>query len=89
MCYMSSLFQEFFAGGTAIVRQGERGDKFYIIRGGTVVVTKREGDDPECQIGTLGRGEFFGEQALLHDDRRLATITAQPPGVECLTLERR
>lgn len=36
----------------------------------------------------LKRGDYFGEQALLHEDRRLATVTAQPPGVECLTLER-
>lgn len=71
-----------------MVRQGDRGDKFYIIRGGTVVVTKRDGDGTERRVGSLGRGQYFGEQALLHEDRRLATVTAQPPGVECLTLER-
>lgn len=80
--------QEFFSAGTAVVRQGDRGDKFYIIRGGTVVVTKREGEEGEVRVGTLRRGDYFGEQALLHKDRRLATVTAQPPGVECLTLER-
>lgn len=86
---MSELLKrEFFSSGTAVVRQGERGDKFYIIRGGTVVVTKRDGDEPERRVGVLRRGDFFGEQALLHDDKRLATVTAQPPGVECLTLER-
>lgn len=82
------FFKEFFSGGTAVVRQGDRGDKFYIIRGGTVIVTKRDGDEPDRQVGQLKRGEYFGEQALLHEDRRLATVTAQPPGVECLTLER-
>lgn len=80
--------QEFFSTGTPVVRQGERGDKFYIIRGGTVVVTKREGEGGEKQVGILHRGDYFGEQALLHEDRRLATVTAQAPGVECLTLER-
>lgn len=83
----STWWQEFFSAGTAVVRQGDRGDKFYIIRGGTVVVTKRE-EDGERRVGTLCRGEYFGEQALLHQDRRLATVTALPPGVECLTLER-
>lgn len=82
------MFQEFFSAGTPVVRQGDRGDKFYIIRGGTVVVTKREGDGVDRRVGVLRRGEFFGEQALLHEVRRLATVTAQPPGVECLTLER-
>lgn len=71
-----------------MVQQGDKGDKFYIIRGGTVLVTKREGDGIDRRVGVLKRGEFFGEQALLHEDRRLATVTAQPPGVECLTLER-
>lgn len=69
------------------MRQGERGDKFYIIRGGTVVVSKWDGDGEEKVVNKLSRGEFFGEQALLHDSDRLATVTAQPPGVECLTLE--
>ncbi|XP_049867696.1 cGMP-dependent protein kinase, isozyme 1-like [Pectinophora gossypiella] len=82
------LKREFFSAGTPVVRQGDRGDKFYIIRGGTVVVTKREGDGGERRVRTLCRGDYFGEQALLHEDRRLATVTAQPPGVECLTLER-
>lgn len=83
-----SSLQEFFSAGTQVVRQGDRGDKFYIIRGGKVMVTKRDGNETEQYVGTLGRGEFFGEQALLHEDRRLATVTAQPPGVECLTLDR-
>ncbi|CAK1552103.1 unnamed protein product [Leptosia nina] len=82
------LKREFFASGTAVVRQGDKGDKFYIIRGGTVVVTKRDGDGGERRVGLLRRGEYFGEQALLHEDRRLATVTALPPGVECLTLQR-
>ncbi|XP_011550111.2 cGMP-dependent protein kinase, isozyme 1-like [Plutella xylostella] len=82
------LKREFFSAGTEVVRQGDRGDKFYIIRGGVVVVTKRDGEGAERQVGVLRRGNYFGEQALLHEDRRLATVTAQPPGVECLTLER-
>ncbi|RVE50108.1 hypothetical protein evm_005314 [Chilo suppressalis] len=81
------LKREFFSAGTAVVRQGDRGDKFYIIRGGTVAVTKRDADVEE-RVGTLRRGNYFGEQALMHEDRRLATVTALPPGVECLTLER-
>nr|XP_026495177.1 cGMP-dependent protein kinase, isozyme 1-like [Vanessa tameamea] len=82
------LKREFFSAGTIVVRQGDRGDKFYIIRGGTVTVTKREEDGNERRVGSLRRGEYFGEQALLHEDRRLASVTALPPGVECLTLER-
>lgn len=82
------LKREFFSAGTAVVRQGDYGDKFYIIRGGTVIVTKRDEEDGEKRVGSLGRGDYFGEQALLHQDRRLATVTALAPGVECLTLDR-
>lgn len=70
------------------MRQGDQGDKFYIIRGGKVQVTKRDGDGGERRVGILNRGDYFGEQALLHEDRRLATVTALASGVECLTLER-
>lgn len=88
LTYAYLRWKEFFSAGTVVVRQGDRGDKFYIIRGGEVVVTKREEDGSERRVGSLGRGNYFGEQALLHEDRRLATVTAMPPGVECLTLER-
>lgn len=38
-------------------------------------------------MGTLKRGDFFGEKALLTNDKRMATVTAESPGVECLTLD--
>ena len=78
------LKKEFFRTNTEIVRQGDRGDKFYIIRAGSVTVTKAG----EGKVAELSRGEFFGERALLHDIERQATVTADPPGVECLTLTR-
>lgn len=82
------LKREFHATGSTIIHQGDEGDKFYIIRGGSVTVTKRDGAGQEKKVGTLKRGEFFGEQALLHKDRRLASIYANEPGTECLTLDR-
>lgn len=36
----------------------------------------------------LGRGDYFGEQALIRKDKRSANIIAMEPGVECLTLDR-
>ncbi|XP_026478529.1 cGMP-dependent protein kinase, isozyme 1-like [Ctenocephalides felis] len=83
------LKREFYQTGTAIVRQGEPGDKFYIIRGGSVEVTRRESDlEADAPAGILNRGDYFGEQALIHESVRLATVTALPPGTECLTLDR-
>lgn len=42
----------------------------------------------EQEIRTLSRGDYFGEQALLKEDCRTASIIATHPGVECLTLDR-
>jgi cGMP-dependent protein kinase len=53
-----------------------------------VNVIKADQTGKEKLVGTLQRGAYFGEQALLHEDRRLASIIANPPGTECLTLNR-
>lgn len=42
----------------------------------------------EEEIRTLQRGDYFGEQALLKEDFRTASVIALQPGVECLTLDR-
>jgi CRP-like cAMP-binding protein len=47
------------------------------------------GDDTERDVGTLSHGKYFGELALLKEDTRQATVTAMPPGAECLVLDRR
>lgn len=82
------LKREFYATGTTIIQQGDPGDKFYIIRGGNVTVVKRDNTGKERVVGNLKRTDYFGEQALIHQDKRLASIIANEPGVECLTLDR-
>jgi predicted MFS family arabinose efflux permease len=59
------------AGGE-IVREGERGDRFYVIEAGEVDVV-HEG----TFAATLGPGQYFGEIALLHDVPRVATCVAR------------
>nr|CAD7576362.1 unnamed protein product [Timema californicum] len=87
---MSDLLRvKFFVPGTKIVEQDTNGNEFFIISGGSVKITKRiPGSTEEEDLGTLVRGDFFGEQALLHQVLRQATITALSPGVECLVMER-
>lgn len=78
------LKTEFFPTSKQIVKQGEVGDKFYIIRAGSVTVIRND-----SKVAQLGRGHVFGEIALLKDDFRRATVIADAPGAECLTLTRK
>ncbi|KAK0078373.1 hypothetical protein PV325_002567 [Microctonus aethiopoides] len=80
---------EFFPAGARIVRQGEKGDKFFIISGGNVRITKDTDYGDEEELVVLGKGQYFGEKALYDkvDKRRQANAIALAPGVECLTLD--
>ncbi len=61
--------------GEVIFREGEVGDALYIIRTGFVKVTKKHGDKEQI-IAYLPLGNYFGEMALLEDEKRTATISA-------------
>ncbi|CAK9300668.1 unnamed protein product [Gordionus sp. m RMFG-2023] len=76
--------------GTYIIRQGARGDTFFIISRGEVKVTLIDPfEQKEIFIRTLGSGEFFGERALKSEDLRTANIIASSPeGVDCLVIDR-
>ena len=64
------------AAGAVITRQGDPGDKFYLIRQGTVDVIVDDGATSE-QVATLGIGDFFGEAALLTGEPRSASVIAK------------
>ncbi|KAH7979622.1 hypothetical protein HPB49_010200 [Dermacentor silvarum] len=87
---MSDVLEvDFYPPGVYIIRQGTSGDTFFIISHGNVKVTQRiEGTNQEEQIRVLGRGDYFGEQALLREDKRTANVVSLEPGVECLALDR-
>jgi len=70
--------EEDFQEGQYIVRQGETGETFYIIREGEAEVSKKvENTDETAIIATLKSGDYFGEGALLNDEPRGADIRAK------------
>ncbi|VVC26740.1 Protein kinase, ATP binding site,AGC-kinase, C-terminal,Protein kinase domain,cGMP-dependent protein [Cinara cedri] len=84
------LEETFYNAGDYIIRQGARGDTFFIINKGKVKVTiKQSNSTEEKYIRTLQKGDFFGEKALQGDDLRTANIIAcDPDGVSCLVIDR-
>ncbi|GFU37826.1 hypothetical protein NPIL_457391 [Nephila pilipes] len=76
--------------GDYIIRQGARGDTFYIISRGRVKVTISDPEqNNEKYVRTLSSGDFFGEKALQSEDLRTANIVADDPeGVTCLVIDR-
>lgn len=67
--------------GETIIRQGEVGDSFYIIRSGKFrVIGYRSVEDDTVEIASLGPGDSFGEEALIRNAPRNATIEALSDG---------
>lgn len=64
--------------GDVAVRQGTPADKFFIIVDGEVEVIREE-EGKTRLLATLGRGQFFGEIAILRDLPRMATVRALKP----------
>ncbi|MBP2315949.1 cyclic nucleotide-binding domain-containing protein [Azospirillum soli] len=64
-----------FPAGTVLIRQGEPGDRAWLIEAGELEVLL-EGPEGMRRLGTVGRGAIVGEMALLDDGLRSATVRA-------------
>ena len=78
----TSLEDVEFKAGDSVIKQGEPGDYFYIIKSGRAMVTRKmEGQDKDIKLAELEPGASFGEEALISDAERNATIVMLSDGL--------
>jgi len=68
--------QNKYKAGDIIIRQGDKGDRAYIIEEGRVEIVLEKQDRTTQSLGTRGVGAMIGEMALIDQAPRSATIKA-------------
>ena len=67
--------------GTVVVKQGDEGDYFYVITEGRCAVTRETPLNKDgIKLADLGPGDTFGEEALISQAKRNATVTMATDG---------
>lgn len=64
------------APNEVVLRQGERGDRMYLVVAGKLEVVQTGDDGRERRLGEVHKGEHFGEGALRDNATRMATVQA-------------
>lgn len=72
-----------FKQGTTIVKKGDEGDVFYVIRSGKAKATDITAGGTKYEDIELGEGRHFGERALVTNEKRAANVVAL---TDCKTL---
>jgi len=82
--HIDALFNRFqrvkVRRGDEIIREGDEGDNYYVIESGRCAVTRRVGG-ATVDLADLKTGDAFGEEALVSDSRRNASVTMRTDGV--------
>jgi len=76
--------------GVEIIKQGDQGDKFFIVMEGVCVAKKAfvEGQEPQT-VMTHKVGDYFGELALINNDKRAATVCTSAATTKVLYVDRK
>jgi CRP-like cAMP-binding protein len=84
MAHVAKLFEDMeeapYLAGQRVITEGETGDYYYTIRAGTCKVV-RTVDGREVRLGTLRATDSFGDEALVSDKPRNATVVMETNGV--------
>ena len=70
-----------FPAGAVITREGENGNRLYVIDKGAVRVFKNFGQPNQVELASLKEKEFFGEMCILDTLPRIGTVQAAEPTV--------
>ncbi len=76
-----------YEAGEYIFRQGDAGDQFYMVTAGEVEVVRERSSGAQDVLARLGKGEYFGETALLARRRRNASVRSVT-AVDVISLSR-
>jgi CRP-like cAMP-binding protein len=81
---VASIVEELkYKPGEAIVQENDLGDSMYIIKEGSVAITKNIDEHKTIELAVLARGTCFGEMAIFGDEVRKASAIAKG---ECVIL---
>jgi CRP-like cAMP-binding protein len=80
--------EERFRDGSMIFREGDTGDKLYIVLDGRVRISKFIPGVGEEALAVLDRGDFFGEMALIDEKTRSADARAHDSDATVLSIDR-
>jgi CRP-like cAMP-binding protein len=62
--------------GSFLFREGDDGDRAYLVQEGVIEIARRRSDGTEHILGEISRGGIFGEMALVDDKPRMASARA-------------
>ena len=85
--FARSLREQPLRRGQVLFREGDHGDEMFLVRAGSIVVSKAVTGRVEQVLARMGPGDFFGEMALFDRSPRSATIQADTE-VTVLVLDR-
>ncbi len=74
-----------YAAGEVIFQEGSAGRELFVVLDGTVDIAKINGTN-NTVIVTLGKGEFFGEMAVIDGSARSATAIAAAPNTRVMKI---